>query len=177
MMNLKTLALTVFALLPFVSPSIAAENTESASDEQSLTTEGFLPLIPEVSEDGYIHIEWDSLMPASYGASEPQNASSAELVQELIGKKVSIPGFVVALDIDGDKIFKFLFVPYMGACIHVPPPPPNQLIYAEIEEGLVMEEQWVPVELYGTLGAEFVETDIGAAGYTLIVDEVKPFVY
>lgn len=176
-MKLKTLAVMLLALSVYVSPSFAAGNTESATDEQSLTAEGFLPLIPDVSEDGYIHIEWDSLMPASYGAGEPQNASSADLVQELIGKKVSIPGFVVALDVDGDKIFKFLFVPYMGACIHVPPPPPNQLIYAEIEEGLVMEEQWAPVELYGTLGAELVETGLGAAGYTLTVDEVKAFEY
>lgn len=177
MMKLKTLTVMLLAMSAYVSLSFAAENTESAADEQSSTEEGFLPLIPEVSEDGYIHIEWDSLMSASYGAGEPQNASSADLVQELIGKKVSIPGFVVALDVDGDKVFKFLFVPYMGACIHVPPPPPNQLIYAEMKEGLVMEEQWAPVELYGTLGSEFVETDIGAAGYTLAVDEVKAFVY
>ncbi|MGB0867605.1 MAG: DUF3299 domain-containing protein [Granulosicoccaceae bacterium] len=177
--------------------SVLDGGTTDAQPGTAALQDGFLPLIPEPSEDGYIHIEWDSLMPSNFGVAPPPalaapsgptdhsgsgpsdlpNYSSVELVEELIGKKISIPGFVVPLDMDGQAITKFLFVPYMGACIHVPPPPPNQLIYAEIEEGLVLEEQWIPLEIYGTLGAEYVETGLGAAGYTLKVDMVKAFEY
>lgn len=186
------------AIAPVISTVsvLDGKTTDEQPDTASLQ-EGFLPLIPKPSEDGYIHIEWDSLMPSTFGIATPPTQSnpsgptdhsgsgganlpsysSVNLVEELIGKKVSIPGFVVPLDVDGQKVLKFLFVPYMGACVHVPPPPPNQLIYAEIEEGLVMEEMWIPVELYGTLGAEYVETGLGAAGYTMTIDEVKEFVY
>ncbi len=154
-----------------------AEEVVKDSSTFALEDDELFPLIPEVSQDGYIHLEWDSLMPVNFGAQNNGNASQVELVQELIGKKISIPGFVVPLDFNDGKVFKFLFVPYMGACVHFPPPPPNQLIYAEMKEGLVLEEQWAPLEIYGTLGAEYVETDIGAAGYTLAVEEIKPFQY
>jgi len=138
---------------------------------------GLLPLIPEVSEDGYIYLEWDSLMPANYNGDPNDSSGSIKLVDELIGKKISIPGFIVPLDGNGQVVYKFLFVPYMGACIHVPPPPPNQLIYADMEEGLILEEMWVPMEIFGTLGAEYVETEIGAAGYTMQIDKVRLFEY
>lgn len=171
----RWLALTAL-LLGGQGPALANEAAPEASRDGA--EQGFLPLIPEPGEDGYIHLEWDSLMPANFGAQLTDEASSGvELVQELIGKKVSIPGFVVPLDLDGESVVKFLFVPYMGACIHVPPPPPNQLIYAEINRGLVLEDPWMPLEIYGTLGAEYVETDLGAAGYTMDVDTIMAFEY
>lgn len=156
---------------------MALVSAAQALTEESSEPAGLLPLIPEVSEDGYIHIEWDSLMPANYDG-DPYNSSGAvELVEQLIGKKVSIPGFVVPLDGNGREVYKFLFVPYVGACIHVPPPPPNQLIFAEMDDAFVLEEQWVPMEIFGTLGGEYVETDIGAAGYTMKIDKVQVFEY
>ena len=166
----------VFCCASLVAPVYAlSEEVELSGAAEGPT--GLLPLIPEVSEDGYIYLEWDSLMPANYDG-DPNNSSGAvQLVEELIGKKVSIPGFVVPLDGNGKEIYKFLFVPYMGACIHVPPPPPNQLIYSQMDDGLVLEEMWVPMEIFGTLGAEYVETDIGAAGYTMQIDEVRLFEY
>ncbi len=177
--------------------SVLDGTTSDEQPDQAALQDGFLPLIPKPSEDGYIHIEWDSLMPSNFGAAPPPTRpyssgpiehsgsgpsalptySSVVLVEELIGKKVSIPGFVVPLDWDKQTISKFLFVPYVGACVHVPPPPPNQLIYAEFEQGLVLEEQWTPVEIYGTLSGEYLETELGAAGYTIQVDTVKAFDY
>lgn len=157
----------VVAIAIFVAP-----NSVSAVSQ----IEGLAPLIPEPAEDGYVYIEWDSLMPSSYsgGAFDPEGLG---VVEELIGKNVSIPGFIVPLDTNGQTVLSFLFVPYVGACIHVPPPPPNQLIYVTSEEGVVLDKPWIPMEIFGTLGAELVETGLGSAGYTMSLEQYKPFVY
>ena len=59
------------------------------------------------------------------GASKAPNTNTpAPVVAELNGKRVKIGGYVVPLDFDATKVTEFLLVPFVGACIHVPPPPP-----------------------------------------------------
>gem|GEM_PF-5050583 len=149
------------------------------SETQGSYTDNYGPLIPEEpDENGYYQIEWDSLMPANFdGSPAIPGDQPRDLVEELIGKKVSIPGFVVPLDFDGERVHSLLFVPYVGACIHVPPPPVNQLIYAEVPGGYRMGDQWEPIQLSGTLGGEYTETEIGSAGYTMVIDKIEPFTY
>lgn len=48
---------------------------------------------------------------------------------ELDGKQVRIPGYLLPLEFDGDKVIEFFLVPYVGACIHTPAPPPNQIVH------------------------------------------------
>ena len=43
------------------------------------------------------------------------------------GKTVRLPGFIVLIDFEGSSVTSLILVPYFRACIHVPPPPPNQL--------------------------------------------------
>ena len=48
-------------------------------------------------------------------------------------KVIRIQGFVVPVDRDAKgNLHTLLLVPYFGACIHVPPPPENQIIYVEL---------------------------------------------
>jgi len=53
-------------------------------------------------------------------------------LQYIEGKLIRVPGYVVPLlgDFGGDfeTLEEFLLVPVYGMCIHVPPPPPNQVI-------------------------------------------------
>jgi len=62
------------------------------------------------------------------------------LVDELDDKDVSLVGYLVPLDFEADKTDEFVLVPYFGACIHVPPPPPNQIVYVKFREGLALSE-------------------------------------
>jgi hypothetical protein len=91
------------------------------------------------------------------------------------GKRIKIPGFVVPLDLEGAELKEFFLVPYFGACIHVPPPPPNQIVFVRSDsavEGVsVMDVVWV----YGKIQAESFRTDLGDAGYTLPADRVEPY--
>jgi hypothetical protein len=88
-------------------------------------------------------------------------------------KRLKIPGFVVPLDFEAEKVDEFFLVPFFGACIHVPPPPPNQIILVRLEkpiEGLgAMEVVWV----YGKISVEKVSTEIGSSGYSMAADKVE----
>ncbi|MCW5620129.1 MAG: DUF3299 domain-containing protein [Burkholderiales bacterium] len=48
---------------------------------------------------------------------------------KLDGAQVRIPGYVLPLEYKGKQVAEFLLVPWVGACIHTPPPPPNQIIH------------------------------------------------
>ena len=86
---------------------------------------------------------------------------------------VKIPGFVVPLDFEADKVAEFFLVPFFGACIHVPPPPPNQIVMVRLGKPMsglsAMEVVWV----YGKISVEGYENDLGRAGYTLAADKVE----
>jgi len=51
---------------------------------------------------------------------------------EFDGERVRLGGYLLPLDRTArGQIDRFLLVPFVGACVHVPPPPPNQVIYVE----------------------------------------------
>jgi hypothetical protein len=64
---------------------------------------------------------------------QPGNDQPPRVVAELDGKRVRIGGYVVPLDFESTTVKEFLLVPFVGACIHVPPPPANQIIYVKAE--------------------------------------------
>ena len=97
---------------------------------------------------------------------------------ELNNKNVRIPGFIVPVDFENRQVVtRFLFVPYFGACIHEPAPPPNQTIYAEFEPGYTIESLWDPFWIEGTLSTSTVIEDLATASYTLRAEKIEPFIY
>jgi len=102
--------------------------------------------------------------------------NSINVRPELNNQVVSLPGFIVPLETnDENAITEFFLVPYFGACIHVPPPPPNQIIFVRYEKGLQVEGIWMPFEIKGTLFTEKVENETAISAYTFIADEVIEF--
>ena len=99
-----------------------------------------------------------------------------ETVDELDGKLIRIPGYVVPFDFDlKHKQSSFLLAPYMGACIHTPPPPPNQIIHVEADPAVIIDDMWVAYWLEGTLTAEKRESELAAAAYTLKLTRIEPY--
>ena len=75
--------------------------------------------------------------------------------QELDGKPVRIPGYLLPLEFDGDKVTEFFLVPYVGACIHTPPPPPNQIVHVKTDEGYTTDGGlYTPVWVNGMMKTE-----------------------
>jgi hypothetical protein len=87
---------------------------------------------------------------------------------ELEGKEIRIPGFVVPLELDEEgNVTEFFLVPYFGACIHVPPPPPNQMLYVKMKQGIKLDSMYSAYWITGKLSAKTRSTRLGAAAYTL----------
>jgi hypothetical protein len=95
------------------------------------------------------------------------------------GQKVKIPGFVVPIEQTAHGVSEFLLVPYFGACIHVPPPPANQIIHvisAKPIKGLrVMDVVWVTGELKAARFAKETDMGTGASGYQINSMSVTPY--
>jgi len=87
--------------------------------------------------------------------------------------KIKIGGYIVPLEYDNNQLIKtFFLVPYFGACIHVPPPPPNQIIYVRSPKSLHIHDIYTPYSVTGVLHVETVEKDIGMSSYSLDSENV-----
>ena len=99
----------------------------------------------------------------------------APVVAALDGARIRLPGFAVPLETDGQTATRFLLVPYIGACIHVPPPPLNQTILVEASMGAHIQRVFDPVWVTGRLAVRRATTELANAGYTLTATEVSPY--
>lgn len=93
---------------------------------------------------------------------------------ELKGQRVRLPGYVVPLDMVGDKLQDFLLVPYFGACIHSPPPPANQIVHITLKRPQAMRTMDV-VWVTGVIDIERQDTGMGVSGYAMRADAVEPY--
>ncbi len=103
--------------------------------------------------------------------------AAAGTVPELDGQLVKLPGFVVPLDVSGDKVVSFLLVPYFGACIHQPPPPPNQIVFVVFAEPVELESMYDPVWVTGTIGLDVHSSSLAQAGYSMQGQAVEKYRY
>ncbi|MDP5254670.1 MULTISPECIES: DUF3299 domain-containing protein [unclassified Vibrio] len=167
------------ASLFFVS-ALLYSHAISAEDVDSNT--------PQVAE-----LEWADLIPegervkANAEAGKPVDHSGLSALQarvgsirpELSGQQVRIPGFVIPLEVNGETLSEFLLVPFYGACIHVPPPPPNQIIHVKFAKGTPLKDLWDLVYITGTINAESsIDATLGIeSGYQIdgaILDSYTP---
>ena len=96
--------------------------------------------------------------------------------RDLNNKIVSVPGFMVPLEDDADEVTEFLLVPYAGACIHVPPPPPNQMIYVKLRGKQKTKMTFTePIVVVGQLHVASVQSPYGDVSFNLDGDSVKPY--
>lgn len=73
---------------------------------------------------------------------------------DLIGKVVRLPGYLLPLEMVDQKTIEFLLVPTVGACIHTPPPPANQMVFVRYDEGFDVDELYKPVWISGEMRAQ-----------------------
>ncbi|WP_026971187.1 DUF3299 domain-containing protein [Aliagarivorans marinus] len=96
----------------------------------------------------------------------PEQDKRGGFVEALHQTQQRIPGFIVPLEFDGDKISEFFLVSYFGACLHFPPPPPNQLIHVKATIDNI--EPWQAVWLEGELSLAKEQAEDGTlAGYQM----------
>lgn len=92
---------------------------------------------------------------------------------DLAGAEVRIEGYLLPLELEGANVTNFLLVPFVGACIHVPPPPANQLVLVDFPAGFSSTGLWQPVAVTGTLSLSGVSTDLAEIGYSITATAVQ----
>lgn len=134
-------------------------------------------------------ITWDDLIPPGVPYSEiigegemdeqadtwkpifDENAT--KLNTALDGASVKLPGYIIPLETGADGVTSFVLVPYVGACIHVPPPPPNQLAFVTTETPWPSDNLWDAIWVYGRLSAKLQSTELAEIGYQIAADTIE----
>ena len=191
------------ALLASLALSACQQDEASSGNTTGPATAGSETQWAGKSVDGVLQLEWKDLLP-SEGNSEtlyhqvsrqslltPENedpfskailaaahavSSRAPVVESLNGKRIRLAGLVVPLEGDGEQMSEFLLVPYFGACVHVPPPPSNQIVYVKTGANKVDEPVlFGSVTVTGTLLTVYSHNEAGDTGYTLEAETVEPY--
>lgn len=155
--------------------------------------------IAAAGETGYRDITWAELLPKGWNPmaafksidfsklrdNDPRATAALEKIKEawndapvettLSGQRIRLPGFAIPLERKGDLTNEYLLVPYFGACIHVPPPPSNQMIHVIARKPVHGLNTMDPVWVRGTLLIHRADTGMGMAGYRLISDMTVPY--
>lgn len=121
------------------------------------------------SDKNVIEVDWRLLGQMDYVTTK---SSSPEL-EALNGKRIKIPGFMVPLEDSQKLVTEFLLVPSPQACIHVPPPPPNQMVFVKMQNGA--EVAFGPIWVYGTLNLVTKKSIYGEASFELIGESIEPY--
>ncbi|HEY0180129.1 MAG TPA: DUF3299 domain-containing protein [Dokdonella sp.] len=144
---------------------------------------------PAPSTDGYAELDWLKMMPPEdlealknpapvqhVGNMRMKQIGTYHTVPEVTGKKIKLPGYVVPIESDDQgRMTEFFFVPFFGACIHVPPPPPNQLVHAMLKTPIKTPQIWDPYWLRGELRIETTKNQIAGSAYTMDDAELVPY--
>lgn len=185
------------AALPPVA--LAQAGAQGASGQAGYQVGDRLPAPAATTQSAVREISWDDLIPTDWKpeafladlklddlqdadprASEAMQRMREEwdrapVVERLAGARVRIPGFVVPLETDGEQIREFLLVPYFGACVHVPPPPANQLIHVIPDKPVPAGWNMLPVWVEGVMAVGRVDSEMGVAGYQLRGTKVEEY--
>jgi hypothetical protein len=104
------------------------------------------------------------------------SAQPSSPARDLNNKLVSVPGFMVPLEDDADQVTEFLLVPFAGACIHVPPPPPNQMIYVKLRRNQKVAMSFTePIVVVGQLHVATLQSPYGDVSFNMDGDTVQPY--
>jgi uncharacterized protein len=180
---LRTLFVALYlTLVASVSASLSAADVTTLEWTDLMPAEDLqlLQQMPEVQHDYSQPSPFDD----NYQGDDPaakqwqQILSSAKVVEKFNNTKVRIPGFVVPLEFDGEQnVTSFFLVPYFGACIHVPPPPPNQMIFVKNAKNLKADMIYSPFWISGTLTTDVMTHDLGQAAYTMQAEAIEEYSY
>lgn len=129
---------------------------------------------PDISEFDGSKEQLDNFLDDMKFMKEMQGESGF-INMDLNNKKIKIAGYITPIAFDGENVTEFLFVPYRGACIHVPPPPANQIIYVKSATGLKADKIWAPQWITGILSVNSVSTIVADVGYSIQHASVSPY--
>ena len=154
----------------------------------SMAALGVLPQV--VWANDYIDLNWTDLVPEGQPAVPPMLQALIDHDQLALSSQqpvshgvrtdwndqiVRLPGFVLPVDYSGTGVTAFILVPFVGACVHVPPPPANQLVFVTTDQPYESSGLYESVNVIGKFGAASMSTHLAEIGYTLKADQIEPY--
>ncbi|HVO48390.1 MAG TPA: DUF3299 domain-containing protein [Steroidobacteraceae bacterium] len=161
------------------APKAAPKVAHGDAHKDTLVDLDWRELLPENERAGFTGVA-PPPMHDSRGEGGPPavQAQDFNINKSLEGSLVRLPGFIVPLEAVGSgNLREFLLVPYFGSCIHVPPPPPNQLVYVRTSGRVNIESIYDAYWITGRLHVQTRHTRLGSAAYELIADKVEVYKY
>jgi len=101
--------------------------------------------------------------------------NATKLNDALNGALVKMPGYVLPIDMSTAGVTSFIMVPYVGACIHTPPPPANQLVFVDSPKPWPSDKLWDPVWVTGVMQHELQSTTIADIGYAMKAQKIEVY--
>lgn len=133
--------------------------------------------IPDGSEMDQISGQISNAIAQASDSRYQQALSSTKVVEDFNNQQIRIPGFIVPIDFDDNQMTtRFFLVPYFGACIHVPPPPPNQIILVDYPKGIKVDELYDPFQISGLLKTSLFQHEMATSAYLLEAAKVELYV-
>jgi hypothetical protein len=128
------------------------------------------------------NVDIDTLLAKRAEIRELRKQRAHAVVEDLDGRQVRMPGYALPLEYSGTQITEFLLVPWVGACIHTPPPPPNQIVYVKLDEGIENRGRFTPKWVAGEMTVKAAKKNLylvdGSSGinvgYSMRASLVKP---
>jgi hypothetical protein len=152
---------------------------------------GAFSLAPQMAfAEEYIDLDWKDLIPKGQttvptvlqglfehdeGLPSSEQPQSSGVRSDWNGQIVRLPGFIVPIDYSGSGVTAFILVPFVGACVHVPPPPANQLVFVTTQEPYESSGLFEPVNVIGMFGVSSLSTQLADIAYALSADRIEPF--
>lgn len=147
--------------------------------------------LPARAWAGFREITWDDLIPPGIPYSEIigegemdverdiwkpiYDANATKFNTDLNGQDIKMPGYILPLETTAAGVREFVLVPYIGACIHTPPPPPNQLVFVTADPPWPSEDMWEAIWVYGRLQAKMHSTELAEIGYQLTASKIEVY--
>ncbi|SEI78206.1 hypothetical protein SAMN05421762_2676 [Pseudooceanicola nitratireducens] len=147
-------------------------------------------LAGRASAEDVTDLDWRDLLPAddqslpgSLAGLLPHDESSLAARQPMStgmrtdwnGQIVRLSGFIVPIDYKGTGVTAFILVPYVGACVHVPPPPANQLVFVTTGTPYESAGLFEAVTVTGMFGTASTSTQLAEIGYALSAEDIRPY--
>jgi hypothetical protein len=169
-----------------VAKAAEAARINAELEARGIRSVGWEDLMPEGEEERLAQM-YQSQMATLYSGAAIAEGSAADTsvqigtfntVEALNGVKVRIPGYTVPFEYGSKaEITQFLLVPYFGACIHSPPPPPNQTIFVRTDTPIKLKDLAQAVWIEGTMLTQTQNSDLADAAYTIEMTNITKYEY
>ncbi|MGL4995495.1 MAG: DUF3299 domain-containing protein [Deefgea sp.] len=135
------------------------------------------------SDLGLLKEDFKELKPLIAEIETFEKKRVSEMIPSLQGQVIELSGYLLPLKLKGKLVTEFLLVPVIGACIHVPAPPPNQMVVVQYPAGFPQGDLFSPVTVVGKVAIKSTKANLALAdgasdvevGYQMLASEVREY--